>query len=111
MLGDSAHPFSATPGRGDNRITTRFGEGSLEACSAALHEFGHGLYEAQVDPALARTALGRGVSMAVHESQSRLWEVFVGGSVRSGAASGRSSPPRSARTRSPTSARSASPPR
>jgi carboxypeptidase Taq len=78
VLGVSAHPFSATPGRGDNRITTRFAEDSLESLLSCLHEFGHGLYEAQVDPALDRTPLGHGVSMAVHESQSRLWEIFVG---------------------------------
>jgi carboxypeptidase Taq len=80
LLADSVHPFSSTPGRGDNRITTRFAEDSLECMLSGLHEFGHGLYEAQVDPVLERTQLGRGVSMAVHESQSRLWEIFVGGS-------------------------------
>lgn len=78
VLAVSAHPFSATPGRGDNRITTRFSEDSLESLMSCLHEFGHGLYEAQIDPALDRTPLAQGVSMAVHESQSRLWEVFVG---------------------------------
>lgn len=81
LLSDSVHPFSATPGRGDNRITTRFAEDSLESVLSGLHEFGHGLYEAQIDASLARTPLGRGTSMAVHESQSRLWEIFVGGSV------------------------------
>jgi carboxypeptidase Taq len=80
-LADSTHPFSASPGHGDNRITTRFSEANLDSIPSALHEFGHGLYEAQVDPDLARSALGRGVSMAVHESQSRLWELFVGMSV------------------------------
>jgi carboxypeptidase Taq len=43
-----------------------------------LHEFGHGLYEAQLAPALYRTALGEPVSLGVHESQSRLWENNVG---------------------------------
>jgi len=43
-----------------------------------MHEFGHGLYEAQVDPALARTSLAEPVSLGVHESQSRLWENIVG---------------------------------
>jgi carboxypeptidase Taq len=46
-----------------------------------MHEFGHGLYERQVDPAYARTPLGRGVSYAFHESQSRLWENLVGRSL------------------------------
>jgi len=80
-LDTSTHPFSASPGQGDSRITTRFAEDSLESLLSSLHEFGHGLYEAQVDPALARSPLGRGVSMSVHESQSRLWEIFVGMSV------------------------------
>ncbi len=80
-LGESAHPFSASPARGDSRITTRYADDTLDSISSALHEFGHGLYEAQIDPALARSPLGRGVSMAIHESQSRLWEVFVGQSV------------------------------
>ena len=43
-----------------------------------MHEMGHGLYEHQVDPALARTTLGTGVSLGIHESQSRLWENLVG---------------------------------
>jgi carboxypeptidase Taq len=81
VLGEAAHPFSATPGRGDNRITTRYPEDSLETLLSSLHEFGHGLYEAQTDPALDRTPLGHGVSMGVHESQSRLWELFVGMSL------------------------------
>lgn len=78
VLAVSPHPFSATPGRGDNRITTRFSDESLESVLSVMHEFGHGLYEAQIDPALDRTPLARGVSMAVHESQSRFWEIFVG---------------------------------
>ncbi len=79
VLAESAHPFSSTAGRDDNRITTRYDPSSLESLTGALHEFGHGLYEAQIDPALARTPLGHGCSMAVHESQSRLWELFVAG--------------------------------
>jgi carboxypeptidase Taq len=81
VLADSTHPFCSSPGPGDNRITTRYSEDSLDSVMSALHEFGHGLYEAQVDPALRRSPLGEGVSMAVHESQSRLWEIFVGMSV------------------------------
>src|SRR5213075_2986477 len=44
----------------------------------AIHEFGHGVYEHDIDPSLARTPLGTGVSLAVHESQSRTWENLVG---------------------------------
>jgi carboxypeptidase Taq len=81
VLGVSSHPFSASPAPGDNRITTRFSERNLDSISSALHEFGHGLYEAQVDPVLARSPLGHGASMGIHESQSRLWEIFVGHSI------------------------------
>ena len=43
-----------------------------------MHEFGHGVYEWGVDRSLARTPLHSGVSLAVHESQSRTWENLVG---------------------------------
>ncbi|MGH3002440.1 MAG: carboxypeptidase M32, partial [Gaiellaceae bacterium] len=45
---------------------------------ATMHEFGHGLYEHQVDPGLERSPLARGVSLGMHESQSRMWENLVG---------------------------------
>ena len=74
----AVHPFQATIGPGDVRLTTRYAEADLDSLFGSLHEFGHGLYEANVDPALARTPLSGGVSAAVHESQSRLWENMVG---------------------------------
>jgi carboxypeptidase Taq len=77
-LDDAAHPFQATPAVGDIRLTTRYSEHDLDSLYSALHEFGHGLYEHQIDPALARTTLGTGVSGAWHESQSRMWENMVG---------------------------------
>ena len=44
-----------------------------------MHECGHGLYEQRVAPELRRTPLGHGSdSLAMHESQSRLWENMVG---------------------------------
>ena len=43
-----------------------------------LHEFGHGLYEASVDPKPVPTPLAEPVSLGVHESQSRLWENVIG---------------------------------
>ncbi len=45
---------------------------------SVLHEFGHGLYESQVDAAYARTPLADLVSLGLHESQSRLWENVIG---------------------------------
>ncbi|HEV2059805.1 MAG TPA: carboxypeptidase M32 [Solirubrobacteraceae bacterium] len=77
-LDDAVHPFAAAPGRGDIRVTSRFDEHSLSGLFALMHEVGHGLYEHGVDPVLERTTLGSGVSLGVHESQSRLWENLVG---------------------------------
>ncbi|MBS1868190.1 MAG: carboxypeptidase M32 [Actinobacteria bacterium] len=77
-LDDAAHPFATSFGPGDVRLTTRYDPAYVGmALYGAIHEFGHGLYESQVDPALARTPLGEGVSLGVHESQSRLWENVV----------------------------------
>jgi carboxypeptidase Taq len=73
----SAHPFTAWIGRGDTRVTTRYSDGNVESLLSSLHEYGHALYERQIDPALARTNLGHGTSMSVHESQSKLWENHV----------------------------------
>jgi carboxypeptidase Taq len=73
----SPHPFTAWIGRRDTRVTTRYSDGDVESILSSLHEYGHALYERQVDPALARTNLGRGTSMSIHESQSKLWENHV----------------------------------
>jgi carboxypeptidase Taq len=75
---ESAHPFSTNVGLRDSRITTRYSDGQLESLLAAMHEFGHSLYERQIAPELARTNLGTGTSMSIHESQSKLWENHVG---------------------------------
>lgn len=78
-LDEAAHPFATSFGPGDVRLTTRYDPSYVGmALYGAIHEFGHGLYESQVDTALARGPLGEGVSLGVHESQSRLWENVVG---------------------------------
>ncbi|HEX4435719.1 MAG TPA: carboxypeptidase M32 [Solirubrobacteraceae bacterium] len=73
----SAHPFSATMARTDQRMTTRYNDGGVESLLSSLHEYGHALYEHQIDPDLERTNLGTGTSMSIHESQSKLWENHV----------------------------------
>ncbi len=73
----STHPFTVWMGRRDTRITTRYEEIGIESLLSSLHEYGHGLYERQVDEALARTNLAAGTSMSIHESQSKLWENHV----------------------------------
>lgn len=75
----SAHPFSETVHAGDHRITTRLDPDDLGGCIfSTLHEAGHALYEQGLPRELAGTPLGSYCSMSVHESQSRLWENFVG---------------------------------
>jgi carboxypeptidase Taq len=78
-LDEAAHPFATSFGTSDVRLTTRYDETYVgTALFGAVHEFGHGLYESQIDSSLARTPLGEAVSLGVHESQSRLWENLVG---------------------------------
>ena len=77
-LDDTVHPFATAISQGDIRITARFPRENLSGILSCLHEFGHGLYEYQVDERYARTPLQRGASSSFHESQSRLWENIVG---------------------------------
>jgi carboxypeptidase Taq len=77
-LDQTSHPFQATPGYADIRLTSNFRPNDLTSLFATMHEFGHGIYERGVDASLARTTLGSGVSLGVHESQSRTWENLVG---------------------------------
>ena len=77
-LDDTVHPFEVSLANGDIRLTTRFDDDNVHGILSCLHEFGHGIYERNVDPAYARTSLADGVSSAFHESQSRLWENLVG---------------------------------
>jgi carboxypeptidase Taq len=76
----SAHPFSAGLGPGDTRLTSRYrDDGFLDAVGSTMHEAGHGLYE-QGLPKEERFGqpLAEAASLAIHESQSRLWENHVG---------------------------------
>ncbi len=74
----AVHPFSS--GSGDDvRITTRVVEGDPFNCLyGTIHETGHAAYEQTIDAAHGFTPLGRGVSMGVHESQSRIYENQLG---------------------------------
>ena len=77
----TVHPFAIPFGLEDIRLTTRYSEDDIHSLFTAMHECGHGLYEYGVSPSLDRTPLCEGVSSAVHESQSRLWENVVGRSL------------------------------
>jgi len=80
-LDKTVHPFATSFAPTDIRLTTNFHEDSLHGILSCLHEFGHGIYERQVDSAYTRTPLAQGVSSAFHESQSRMWENLVGRNI------------------------------
>jgi carboxypeptidase Taq len=74
----AVHPFSSGSGR-DVRITTRVDEAEPFGCLySTIHEVGHACYELNIDDAYLFSALGGGVSMGVHESQSRSYENQMG---------------------------------
>ena len=66
----------------DVRITTRILPDYVgSALFSTMHEAGHAMYEMGIDHKYFRTPLGRGQSLALHESQSRTWENLVGRSL------------------------------
>ncbi|MYM54335.1 carboxypeptidase M32 [Thalassovita mangrovi] len=74
----AVHPFSSGSGH-DVRITTRTSELDPFNCIySTIHEVGHACYEQNIDDAYLLTPLGGGVSMGVHESQSRIYENQLG---------------------------------
>ena len=75
----SSHPFTDALGRHDVRITDRYKETDFrESLMGAMHEAGHALYEQGVDEEYTGTPLDGGVSLGIHESQSRFWENQIG---------------------------------
>ena len=73
------HPFCTVIGPGDVRIATRFFTNDLtHGILTLLHEIGHGLYDQGLDPEHYGMPMGEAASLGLHESQSRLWENFVG---------------------------------
>lgn len=78
----AAHPFETTFSVDDVRITTRFeADNPTATLFSTMHEAGHAMYEQGVNPVYERTPLASGTSLAVHESQSRMWENLVGRSL------------------------------
>ncbi|RYG36961.1 carboxypeptidase M32 [bacterium] len=73
-----ANAFCAGTTSGDVRMTTRSSEHLKGILSSSLHEMGHGLYEQGIPKDFDDSLYGGGVSLAVHEASSRLWENIVG---------------------------------
>ncbi len=78
-LDETSHPFCTTLGPDDCRILTRFQLDYFPSgFYGTLHEAGHGLYEQGLPGEWYGLPAGAAASLGVHESQSRMWENFVG---------------------------------
>ncbi|HEX8523760.1 MAG TPA: carboxypeptidase M32 [Tepidisphaeraceae bacterium] len=78
-LDTSVHPFCSGIGPGDTRMTTRYDESYFgDAFFGVLHETGHALYDQGLPKQHWGTPVGEYISLGIHESQSRMWENFVG---------------------------------
>ncbi len=78
-IGETEHPFTLGTGKNDQRITTHYYENNLiSSMYSVIHEGGHALYDMGGDDAYEGTPLAGGVSMGIHESQSRLYENMLG---------------------------------
>ncbi|MDO5326117.1 MAG: carboxypeptidase M32 [Clostridia bacterium] len=75
-LSTTEHPFTTSLGSHlDERITTHYHRDDVSSSMfSVVHEGGHALYDTGSDEDLAYTVLDGGVSMGIHESQSRFYE-------------------------------------
>ena len=78
----SPHPFTTEFSINDVRITTRIDPLFFNTMFfSTVHEAGHALYAQGHSQDLERTNLTEGASLAIHESQSRMWENLVARSL------------------------------
>lgn len=78
-IAESEHPFTTNFNNKDVRITTHYYEDRVASSMfSVVHEGGHALYELGADDCYNYTALSGGVSMGIHESQSRFYENLIG---------------------------------
>ncbi len=81
-IAETEHPYTTDASRYDVRIATHYYENSFaSALYSNIHENGHALYELGTGEEYAFTVLGGGVSMGIHESQSRFYENILGRSL------------------------------
>ncbi len=78
-IGETEHPFTTDFTKYDVRITTNYHEDDFsDSMFSVIHEGGHALYELNTADDYAYTCIGAGVSMGIHESQSRFFENLIG---------------------------------
>ena len=78
-IDETEHPYTINFNNKDVRITTHYYENDVASSMySIIHEGGHAIYELGADDKYNFTAIGGGVSMGIHESQSRFFENIVG---------------------------------
>ena len=78
-IGETEHPFTTNFTKRDVRITTHYyPDNAVSSMYSVIHEGGHALYELHTADEDMYNGLGSGVSMGLHESQSRFYENLVG---------------------------------
>jgi len=78
-IGETEHPFTTQFTKYDVRITTHYHEDAVElSMYSVIHEGGHATYERNIGDDIAKLPIGKGVSMSVHEGQSRFFENIIG---------------------------------
>lgn len=78
-IAETEHPYTTNFNNRDVRITTHYYENALAySMYSVMHEGGHAIYELGCDDCYQDTALSGGVSMSIHESQSRFFENIIG---------------------------------
>ena len=81
-IAETEHPYTTNFNNRDVRITTHYHENNLvSSMFSVIHEGGHALYELGADDCYNGTCLSGGVSMGIHESQSRFYENIIGRSA------------------------------
>lgn len=78
-IGETEHPYTLEFNNKDVRITTNYDEDNVDfSMYSVIHEGGHAKYELGISDDVQYTCLAGGVSMGVHESQSRFYENLIG---------------------------------
>lgn len=78
-IAETEHPYTTNFNNKDVRITTHYNKNNfIFSMYSVIHEGGHALYELGADDKYNYTALQGGVSMGIHESQSRFYENLIG---------------------------------
>lgn len=79
LVAETVHPFCSRIDVDDVRLAIRYEpQNILQYIGALMHEAGHGMYNQGLPKKHAGSMLGDAISLGIHESQSRLWENYIG---------------------------------